>query len=217
MGQVLSQGGWFEQWIHINLDTLSEYVVLVEELLGNKFKSLTSWIEKEASKEVGEQQEDLYEFYADDYNQLSNMFPSILRSSLFITLYSFLENQLIFLCERLHRQHGYPIKLADLRGEGIVRAQSYLKKVVNIDFPDQTSSWDDIVSYNRIRSFIIHNGGQLDKSNKAKKAESFINTRPSITLDDLRYIQFSKDFCLEVNGTLRNFFLDLFKVLPRLD
>lgn len=216
MVQGLSQGRWFEQWIDINLENLSEYAVVVEELLDSKLGRFRCWVGKEASKKVGEHQENLYEFYPDEFNQLSENFHYILRSSLFITLYSFLENQLIFLCERLHRQHGYPVKLADLRGEGIIRAQSYLKKIVNIDFPDQTSSWADILSYNCVRNFIIHNAGQLDKSNKAKKAESFINTRPSIGLDGLRYIQFSKDFCLEVNGTSRDFFRDLLRALRHL-
>lgn len=214
MNRVLSQIRLFETWIDINLDNLSEYTVTVEDLLDSKLKNFRSWVEKEASKVTGEQQEDFYEFYADDYHQFSRIFPNILRSSLFIMLYSFVENQLVNLCGKFHRQYGYPIKLTDLRGEGIVRAQSYLKKVVKIDFPDQTPSWDDIVSYNRIRNFIIHNGAQLDKSDQAKKVESFISTRPSITLDHLRNIQFSKDFCPEVINTLRSFFGDLLKALP---
>lgn len=214
MNRVLSQTRLFEDWIEINLDNLSEYTVTVEDLLDSKLKNFTSWVEKEASKVTGEQQEDFYEFYADDYHQFSRIFPNILRSSLFIMLYSFLENQLVNLCGKFHRQYGYTIKLTDLRGEGIVRAKNYLKKVVKIDFPDQTPSWDDIIMYNRMRNFIVHNGGQLDNNDQAKQVESFISARPSITLDHLRNIQFSKDFCGEVINTLRSFFGDLLKPLP---
>ncbi|GAG69304.1 unnamed protein product [marine sediment metagenome] len=183
-------------------------------MLNSKLKNFTSWVEKEASKIIGEQQEDFYEFYADDYNRLSKIFPNILRSSLFIMYYALLENELVNLCKNLYKHYNYSIKLTDFQGKGIFRVQTYLKKVAKIDFPDQTSSWDDIVSYNHIRNFIIHNGGRLDNSNRGKEVESFITDRPSMNLDHLKNIQFSKDFCPEVIGTLKSFFGDLFKTLP---
>lgn len=217
MNKTWFRKGWLEVWISINLDNLSEYARTIEDLLNRKLKNFTSWVEKEASKLTAGQQEDFYEFYADDYNQLSGIFPNILRSSLFIMHYAFLENQLVNLCEYLYKQYNYPVRLSDKFTDrpkkGIFRAQSYLKKIAKIDFPDQTASWDDIVSYNHIRNFIIHNGGRLDKSRRAEKVESFIAARPSISLDHLKSIQFSKDFCPEVSNTLKSFFEDLFKTL----
>ena len=214
IGESMTKGV-FQVWIEIELDNLSEYVAIFEDSLTDELEEFTSRTEKQASKLTKEQQNEFYElFYIDKRWQLSEVFPNTLRSSLFVTCYSLLEHELVGLCEYLQREHNYSIKVTDLRGKGIFGAQTYLKKVVGIDFPDQTSSWTDIVVYNRIRNFIVHNNGQLDDSNQAKKLESFINAKPSISLDQLKYIQFSKDFCPEVIGTLESFFDELFKILP---
>jgi len=218
MKQDWFQRDWFEAWIDLNLDNLSKYANTLEGPLNSKLKSLKSWIEKEASKITKEEQENFCELYTYNYNQLSRIFPNILRSSLFVMHYAFLENQLVNLCESLHKWLNYRKEFTGthIQGKGIFKARNYMKKVGNINFPDQKPSWDNIVSYNYIRNFIMHNGGKLDNSKRAEKVKSFMNARPSISLDHLENIQFSKSFCPEVNNTLRSFFHDLFKVLPQL-
>ncbi len=205
---------WLQSSIDIDLDNLSKFAATLEDSLEYKQKELIYRVDKEASKLTKEQRDELYEFYEEDHWQLSEIFPNTLRFSLFVTCYSLLEHALVNLCNYLYRQHNYSIELNDLRGEGIFRAQTYLKKVGSVNFPDQTSSWTNIIAYNRIRNFIVHSEGRLDDSDKAKKVESFINTNPSITLDQLKRIQLSKDFCPEVIETLKRFISELFEALP---
>lgn len=58
------------------------------------------------------------------------------RTSLFITCYSFIEHELVQICNLQHKRHNYKIKLKDLHGDGIKRAAEYLTKVADINFPN---------------------------------------------------------------------------------
>jgi len=203
-------------WLELavgDLDILGEYGTALENWLASELKGSDSRAERNVSELPKEKQDEFWDIYTDDHWQLSEVFPNILRSSLFVACCSLFEHMLVTLCNLLYRKYKYKEGPPDFRRDILSCAKKYLKDA-KIEFPDQTQSWADIVQYNLVRNFIVHNGGKLNNSNKAVKVETFVKAKSSISLNHLKYIQLSENFCPEVINTLRTFFGELLKVLP---
>lgn len=203
----------FELIIHPNLHILDNYNEALEDLLETKKKEFEDFAEEELEGLTDEQINEYNDFLSDEYWLLSKAFPNILRSYLFVACYSLLEYGLVSLCKHLQKKNNYKIELEDIIGKGINRVKTYLKKVAEINFPDQTKSWNDIINYSNLRNFIVHNQGRLDNSNKAKKVGRFIKKKNWVELDKLSRIQFKKGFFREVKKTIEDFSTELSRAL----
>lgn len=201
-------------WIRIGLDELSECSSSLESSMETEKKDLSNWIDKQLSKLTTEQKEEMADWYSDDYWKIAEVIPNILRSSLFVSYYSFLESRLLVICQHLKQDHNYKLDPDDLRDTGIFRAKTYLKKVAGIKFPDNTRSWNEIVSYNRIRNLIVHDEGRVPEGSSAKKIESFIKKKKWLKIDNMNRISFPEDFSAEVTKTLKDFIDEVIKALP---
>jgi len=201
--------------IGMDLENLRDYASTVEAFFSKELEALRLSLEKDVSKLPKEEQEAILTLRAEDHDhwQLSEVFPHTLRYSLFILCYSLLEHHLLNLCKHIEKTLSDSVTLDDLRGRGIRKAQTYLKKVAKIEFPDKSSFWNNICHYNLIRNFIVHKNGRLDKSRNAKKVKSFINSKSSIGLGSHDQIQLSEQFIPEVIDDLDEFFKQLFEAL----
>ena len=199
---------WILTGIEIDLNHLREYVRLIEDLLKDRQKEFNSWVEEKASRLSEEQKDEFYEFYSDDHWELSEVYPNILRGSLFVACVSLVEHELISLCKHLYRENKYRLLWDDVVGKGIYKAKLYLNKVAGVG---NNTPWENILVFQKIRNFIVHNRGKLDDSRNAKEVETYITSNSSIKLDNLRRMQFSSTFCLEVIKIVDEFFSSLFK------
>lgn len=82
--------------------------------------------------------ENTWQYFLGDKHMYSIQFPNILRSSLLISIYSFLENQLIRLCKELQIKMNLSVKFNSISGKGIEKAKVYLSDVVKLDFPSNS-------------------------------------------------------------------------------
>jgi hypothetical protein len=104
-------------------------------------------------------------------------FTDLMRSSFFVSLYSYLEAQLNKECQ-FSQQDNAQIKvlLDDIHGSGINRAKIYLVKVLNTSFPfDNDSAWEKIQWFGKIRNCIVHAEGKVKDSNLKKYIENHPN------------------------------------------
>ena len=205
---------WFESAFEVDLDNLLQYTSTIEDLLKEKLDTFNLMVDKLASNIPTEDIDDFYDSFGDDGWKLQETFPDILRKSMFLTCYSRFEHGINSLCRFFSKQTEYKLKLSDLKHEGIIKAQVYLKSVVGIEFPDQTTSWQDVKKYNLIRNYIVHNDSELDESEKAKEVRRFIEQKTTSTIDKGNKIKLSKEFSINFINTLRIFLGELYKVLP---
>ena len=56
-----------------------------------------------------------------------------------------------------------PIALTDIKGSGIERTKTYLRKAVAIRFPSDGNSWKKTLDALVIRNIVAHNGGHTDE------------------------------------------------------
>jgi hypothetical protein len=84
--------------------------------------------------------------------------PSV-SSALFIGMYGDLEFYLNLICAAHKNDLKLDIALKDIAGSGIERAATYLSKVVGIGTVKNSSEWNELKHWNRVRNILVHNNG----------------------------------------------------------
>lgn len=115
---------------------------------------------------------------------------ALLRQSLFVAVYAFIEFSMMELC-RLLRRKDVRITVGDLRGQNpIDRARDYISKVLAADFPTSSDEWQQIQVFRRVRNAIVHNAGEVPiESGDRKSIEQHARSRPDcLRLDGDRVV-----------------------------
>jgi hypothetical protein len=160
-------------------------------------------------------------FFEEGLRVLEDIFPNILRRSFFVTIYSLIEMQLNEICRKQERTKGLPVPLEKVKkppDQSIRRAKEYLVGVAKIRFPE-SSEWDELLKYQKLRNCIVHNEGRLESLPKKyeedkEELKQYISRNSNLALapDDGEII-FHKGFCEEVLQVSYKFFTDLFAAL----
>jgi hypothetical protein len=195
---------WFEIGINIDLNNLQEYIDTIERSLVDQKKEFEKQVDRQAAEIDEDIRDEFYEYHSDEHWRLSDVFPSMLRSTVFVASYSLLENHLVDICEREHSKQKLG-KAPKLKSGIIFKARDYLVDVAGIKLPDSTPAWDNICAYNKLRNAIVHKSGKLDDELK-KELEDFLKASPGISLDQNNALQFTEEFCPEVIKNMKDFF-----------
>ena len=103
-----------------------------------------------------------------DYYRLERIaeFENILFNSFIVTIYSYLESELISYCRKLEKQSPQKVLWSDLAGKNVVdKAMTYLIKVQQIEFSLGSSAvWEKIQKIRSLRNQIVHEQGSVDDS-----------------------------------------------------
>lgn len=136
--------------ISIEINSFYDYTKYIE----NSFQKELSLFEKGAEGVPAGLEDEYWEYYLDEVAQYKNEFPKIMRNSLFVSVYSFLESKIVELCVP---HEDTSLQLGDMRGKGIEQAELYLKKVIGLDFPYNSKEWHYIkkLSYCVIALYIV--------------------------------------------------------------
>ncbi|MDR5860418.1 hypothetical protein FZZ93_14550 [Halomonas eurihalina] len=111
---------------------------------------------------------DRYGYRNDLAANINQEFPQYQRQSQLIMIVSLFEDYLNQLCVSFKAENTLDVALTDIKGSGIDRAKTYLKKAVGIPFPSDGDSWKKIVEAQLIRNIVAHNAGHLDEVKHAK-------------------------------------------------
>ncbi|MER0468112.1 hypothetical protein ABR330_15855 [Bacillus cabrialesii subsp. cabrialesii] len=195
----------FHFFISGQLQTFREYAEYVESNLRRELYKYEQTFKELSDIEI----EEFVDWHYDEISQYRDDFPSIMRNSLFISVYSFLEEKVIDLCDQPDETS---IKLEDLQGNGIKRASLFIKKVLKDDFPDDTKEWHFILNANQIRNCIVHCGGDIDKAKNPKRVRNAVNELENVIEGRHNKILLNEDFCIEFIDVVEKFLRDLYKM-----
>ena len=181
---------------------------ITEDAWAKKDNDLISHIGNYLKGFPKEQHEDIIEYntYALHLNQ--KKYPSMHRESLVILIYNFLEDELNKLCNIISECIENKIKLKDLDGKGIHRAQNYLTKVGDFDFSKISQEWAYIKSVNLLRNQIVHSGGCLPED-PCHKLNKFISQESTLLGKPGGNIFLDPDFIGKLIDVLIKFFKKL--------
>ncbi len=137
-----------------------------------------------------ENREIFYEDAADEWERFSEVFPNLVRSAFFAKSASAFETLLLASAKAHQHRQGMRLTLADLRGDGIQKAQVYFTRVAELDFPAETDVWSDIAQLAEIRNCVIHNDSKTPPD-KVARVSAFVQKRaPEILCDSKGAIRF---------------------------
>lgn len=166
--------------------------------------------QKAIKKSPKYRREELEEQLVDEFNVLLSM-QVLIRHSLFTSTYSLLETFLNDLCSTLKKERNLLIDIGDLNGSGIFRAQTYLSKILHVEFPSSHRSWQRIGNYNKLRNCLVHTDGQLSKESN-KQLLKYIKAHKFLDVNVILKVQLQDGFVQEVCDTMAQFVREL---IPR--
>ncbi|MBG9776163.1 hypothetical protein [Brevibacillus laterosporus] len=189
--------------IGLEIKKYRKYSQIMEAHLKAQFDELNA-----ISVTIPEEEQNIFlDYHVEDYYHLSKDFPSILRYSVFIQVYSFLEFTLKSYCSLAKKSLEIKLSDRDLSGSGIERYRTYLKKVVEMPFPDSIPEWALIQKYNIIRNCIAHTQGNLEEMNNSNKIKETISNLNNIELDGNSTVILKESFCDDVINTIDKFLI----------
>jgi hypothetical protein len=144
---------------------LRRFAAMVEETLVEGAARLDAELAGAVTMSEHER-EDLVEWYADDFLELGEELPTVLRYAVLTAADTASEAFLNRTCDAYVEVSGARIRVTDLHGAGIHRARDYLKKVAGIQFPDDRPIWTTVVRLHELRNCIVHAEGVVAPSRK---------------------------------------------------
>ena len=211
--QIMDSLRWFEIGISIDLDNLQNYVNTLEQTLVQQKKSFEEMVDRQAAEIEEEYRDEFYEYHSDEHWQLSDVFPSTLRSSVFVASYSMFEHHLVDVCKREYKRQKLA-KVPNFRNRVIFSAKEYLENDAKIKLPNKMPAWDMICVYNKLRNTIIHENGKLNERIK-EELKGYLSKSSAVTLDQYDILHFTEEFCLEVIKNMKEFFFkELLPAIP---
>ena len=196
-----------------DMEHMREFVTASESFLTTEMKTFTKWVDKGAEGLSEKEAEYHYEWHSDTYWQLSEIFPMIQRSSLFISAMSFLESRLNQLCNMLPDKNSpTTIKLNDLKGSGIERAMLFLRKVLELEIDTNSKTWESIRTFQKIRNQLVHTGDREVKEESVIQAiNKYSQSEGGVKLDAKNRIQLDSTFLNQVLNVIDMLFNQVFK------
>lgn len=210
---------WYEHYQHFSLELLHEYVNGIEIQVAQSIKLYQDekhitlkkhWPSRDYFHNV-----EVYRGLDDTQWNIKGIFeeffPSLQRSSAFITLCGFIEYELDALCSLMAKEKEIKIKVANLQGKGIHRALKYLEMVIGLNIDKSGNTWAEVQDIQAIRNLVVHNGGILkEKDGKIRQKEIDIVIKSQF-LSGNSQINFEEGYLTHV----LNIFDDLYKIIDK--
>jgi hypothetical protein len=141
------------------IETLRQYVLSIEGALSLQQKEFDGYVSKQKDRMSPEQFEEYCEFCSEEYWQLGEVFPELMRTSTFVALVSKIEHDLVSLCGLIQRNRKINVKFKKLGGATTLESvRAYIKDHTTIDIGVQRK-WKTLDTLNTVRNAIVHNDG----------------------------------------------------------
>ena len=199
----------FQRSVRHDLSRIRSYASELQDALDERVTQFKKHVDERARKYDPESREEWYDWNSGEHWELSEVFPAILRHSVFVTTYSFLESTVMRGCRQFARQKPGAIEIRDLRGEGLEVARIYLKKVHGVQFPDQSAEWHRLSYYRKIRNCLVHRDGQVGQEGPGKDIRVFVAKNPDLAvIDERNRLSLRREGCDDMISVTQRF-LDL--------
>lgn len=170
-------------FIRMNLQRLIDYESRIELTFKREAMDIPNDIPIDSEDEA---ERAWAERHLEEYNELTEFLPEILRRSSVISLVSVLEIE----CERLARMLGSKLEVVEeitsIKGQGVDRSRIYIKKYCKVDLSSLDKVWQKINNLIQVRNCIAHADGYVNrvKENKRSHLKQAINSNPKLCIDD---------------------------------
>lgn len=199
--------------LQFELDHMRQYLDLVQQALSREQADFEAHVNDLIKDMPPEEQDEVSEMHADDYQVLARVLPTHLYASFIVTWYSFMETELFVICDRLYKERGLPQRHRDLpwRDLGTRRAGRYLKEVAKVQLVDE--HWRELSFVNKTRNQIVHNGRVFDETPTSallRYLEAHQLVTDYVDRGDRQRLSPNLEYCRHLIGFGRDLFTNLF-------
>jgi hypothetical protein len=187
----------------VRLHKLERFADIVEETLVSRAAELDAELTAAAAEYPEPERQEFFEHHAEDFYELSDELPTILRYSVLTGADAALEHYLVDTCETYYEVNKATVRLTDLAGTGIQRARLYLKQVARIQFPDAKPAWTAILRLRELRNCIMHANGYIPDIQQA--LAQWLKTCPEIQISSAGVVTLRPGFTQVALGWYNGF------------
>ncbi len=188
----------------IVLSGIGDFLSYLDEF-DEKINKERKTLEANAEGLTKEEQMGFWFDFADEHDKYDKVFPAILRKSIFTSLFSYFEHQLIDMCKDKE-------KLKSINhGTGLDKAKEYLSKNENLGEIFRGKDWNLIKQYSKVRNCLVHAGGiiyLMARTGEQQDVRNFIKITKGIVVNQGDIIELESRFCKEF-GSLTGDFLEI--------
>lgn len=177
--------------MNANLEAIIKFHNEMDRLMNNRKVEINEMIESCDDKK---RRIDLIidkELYTDD-------FPSMLRTNIFLMMYSYLEEYLT------HLSHICKFDTRSSRNSILERFRPVFKSVFNMDL-GKDKDWDFICDCKKVRDCFLHANGRINLSEDKDHLENFIQRNSGMVTKENHSIVLTPEFLQKMNKTLSRF------------
>jgi hypothetical protein len=144
-----------------------------------------------------------------------DLIPRHIINSLFASLYSLFEDEMVKICELIGSKATGSMAFSSYKkGIGISKCKNYLAEILKISV-DTYPSWREILHIKDLRNMIAHNNGRLVDRDQdaAERLQNYIDVSQFLSIDESRHIVIDRQYFNHVENVFRAFIKDLFPEL----
>ena len=138
----------------INLDAMLDYLHMMEDYSRSSLDDFREKYEEEFKKRTSLEVDSITR--EDFLLSRKKGFLQHLLANFIVSWYSFVEQEMMHICESLDLKISIGVKDNPSFGKGIFRVRKFLKESTKYDIDKDT--WDELIGVNRLRNFIVHQG-----------------------------------------------------------
>lgn len=200
--------------IELEMKSFNEYIVDSRKSIQKQQRLFKKKIDERINSSP-DGVEEIYDWYADEYFQYNEFYPTTFHNSTLISLYSFFEFNLKHICFYLHRIQKFKIKPKDLAGENYIeKSKKYLTLVVGVDLSDLDPIWNELTKFQQLRNCIVHNNSnikQKDQKISTHPLYQFIIKNPNLQLNENKgtFIINNDQLLLDFSDTIKKYLLSI--------
>ncbi len=195
----------------MQLDEIECFVATVERGFKSQLKVSERKWKRQPKGLSNDELQDFFNKLSQECFSLDSAFPSLVRQTSFIYLYSVLEKALMCLCSCAHQHGNLPEAPEIHKGKGIRKVNSYLKKVGGVAFPEGRD-WNELCLLGALRNLFVHS---LRRKQLDPALEAYIKKNKALfTIGVSSQIMLREAFCTHSIRLVRRFYADVLNALP---
>ncbi|ARJ44403.1 hypothetical protein B1H58_20500 (plasmid) [Pantoea alhagi] len=142
----------------------------------------------------------------------TSYYPSIIRRSVFLTLYGMLEHDFEKLCNGFARIHNAPVKLSDLKGSGFERCDLYARKIIGMK---TSKHYPSVRKVTKLRNACAHNDARfvLNDDKTIPELVELMRTYSTVLVQDNKQVNFKAGSLQAMTHILKIYFNDVEEAL----
>jgi hypothetical protein len=192
------------------LKEFRQYTLEIESKFDSDKDALSRQYNQRVAGLSADEVSEIDDYFSDYYYTIEDTYIGQHRRSTLVSIYSFLEHAMNHLCKHVTKKNGYQFAVEDLRGEGIQRASTYLKKTASADFNALNDEWSALKTLNKVRNCIVHNEGDVTVLKSSELAD-LVNKITGLSLRNDRLISVEREYVDHCITTVESFLDKLYK------